>query len=288
VASGATGSTDALASLADPAAIDRALFDYLRRADRTGWSPYELLSREDLRARPETLSETQVDALKTILYVEDHLPTYVAEHLRFFGDPSATDAQQIIHRKMLRFTFRWAAEEDRHSHVLEMYLVHSGRVKLQQLEADLLRERRTAYSFPYRGPLETYVYLALQERATHLYYAALARDVNEPLLSAILHRMAADEASHGAFFYDLLFYPGNDLDALARSVRAVASEFRMPVQRNLLKYRAQIVALMRSAPSYHHPDVFAHMLHALEKAIHTRGRESLSLIAPAPAAVTHR
>jgi hypothetical protein len=281
VASAVPASTETLASLANAAAIDKVLADYLRRSDRTAWSPHELLSRVDLPARPETLSEMQVSALKTILFVEDHLPTYVAEHLRFFGDTSLSDAQQIIHRNMLRFTFRWAAEEDRHSHVLQMYLVRFGLVKPNELEAELLRERRAAYRFPYRGRVETYIYLALQERATHLYYTALAKDVNEPLLATILQRMAADEASHGAFFYDLLLHPGNDLDALARTISAVAREFKMPVQHSLLNYRAQIMALMRSAPSYHHRDVFAHLLRALQQATTTRGRDSLSLIAPA-------
>jgi acyl-[acyl-carrier-protein] desaturase len=272
--------TEGLACLADPAAIDRLLLEYVRRSDRTAWCPYDFFSGDDLRLAAQALSDTELAALKTILFVEDHLPAYVAEHLRFFGDPSASDAQQTTDRKMLRFTFRWAAEEDRHSHVLEMYLLHCGRVTREELEADMLRERRKSYRFPYRGAVETYVYLALQERAAHLYYTALARDLREPLLCAILRRMAADEASHAAFFYDLLLHPRNDLDALAAVVGAVAREFKMPVQRNLLKYRAQIAALMRSAPSYHHRDVFAHMLRALEKSARTRGREALSLLAP--------
>ena len=33
--------------------------------------------------------------------------------------------------------------------------------------------------------VEGFIFLALQEKATHLYYRALARDVDEPLLKAI-------------------------------------------------------------------------------------------------------
>jgi Fatty acid desaturase len=281
VAVGSTRSAEGLPSLADPSAVDRILFDYLRRSDGTAWSPYDFFAGDEHPGAAQALSDTEIAALKTILFVEDHLPSYVADHLRFFGDPSASDAQQATDRKMLRFTFRWASEEDRHSHVIQMYLLRSCRVNREELEADLLRERRTAYRFPYRTVIETYVYLALQERAAHFYYTALARDVHDPLLSAILHRMAADEASHAAFFYDLLLHPDNDLDVLAAVVRAVAREFRMPVQRNLLRYRAQIVALMRSAPSYRHPDVFAHMLRALERSAQAHGRSSLEVFAPA-------
>src|SRR5205807_7525330 len=106
-----------------------------------------------------------------------------------------------------------------------------------------------------------FIYLALQEKATHLYYRALARDLDEPLLKSILTRMGADEASHGTFFYNLLIesFKG-DLDGLSRKICAVANDFKMPVQSNLLNYRRQLLGMMRAAPSYRHPDVFTNMM----------------------------
>ena len=129
--------------------------------------------------------------------------------------------------------------------------------------------------------VEGFIYLALQEKATHLYYRALARDIEEPLLKTILTKMGADEASHGAFFYDLLIrgFKG-DLDALARKVSAVANDFKMPVQNNLINYRRQVLGLMRAAPSYRHPDVFTDMMNAVESAARNYGRDSLQLITP--------
>jgi hypothetical protein len=58
------------------AVLDPVLYDYLRRADRMGWSPYDLCEQEQMRtiARPERLSEVQLAAVKTVLFVEDHLP----------------------------------------------------------------------------------------------------------------------------------------------------------------------------------------------------------------------
>ena len=268
----------------EPSVLDEVLYDYLRRADRMGWSPYDLVDAEQMKtlARPERLNETQLAAVKTVLYVEDHLPGYLSEYLRVMTDPTAPDEQCIVNRQALHYTFRWVAEEDRHAHVLEMYLKRTGLVKQAELEADMLRERNTAYIFPYADKMvEGFVYLALQEKATHLYYRALAKDLDEPLLQSILKRMAADEASHGAFFYDLLIkcHKG-DLDALAKKISAVANDFRMPVQSNLTNYRRQILGLMKTAPSYRHADVFEDMIAAVEKASKYYTRDSLQLIDP--------
>lgn len=267
----------------DGKSLDGVLYDYLRRADRMGWSPYDLVDQKTMPvlARPERLTEQQLSAVRTVLYVEDHLPGYLSEHLRLLNNPDVNDDQHIVNRKLLRFSFRWVSEEDRHAHVLGLYLTRTGLVNEADLEAEMVRERKTSYAFPYEQVEETFIYLALQEKATHLYYRALAKDLDEPLLKTILTRMGADEASHGAFFYDVLL-KGNrgDLDVLARKISAVAHDFKMPVQSGLQNYRRQLLNMMRAAPSYRHPDVFTHMMRAVNKAAKTYGRESLSLIMP--------
>jgi hypothetical protein len=273
-----------LPAFPDRAVLDEALYDYLRRADKMGWSPYDLVDTKNIKelARPDRLSETQLSAVKTVLYVEDHLPGYLSEYLRNLTDPEVPDDQYIINRNTLHFTFRWVGEEDRHAHVLEMYLKKTGLVAEGDLEAEMLRERKTAYMFPYPGQvMKGFVYLALQEKATHLYYRALSKDLDEPLLKTILTRMGADEASHGAFFYNLLIKAHKgDLDKLARTVSAVSNDFKMPVQSNLINYRRQLLNLMRAAPSYKHPDVFADMMGAIEKAATTYSRDNLNLVCP--------
>src|SRR5690349_12341851 len=178
-----------------PGVIDEVLYDYLRRADRMGWSPYDLVDDEQMRtlARPERLSEVQFGAVKTVLFVEDHLPGYLSEYLRVMTDLNRPDEELIVNREALHYTFRWVAEEDRHAHVLEMYLARTGLVPRAQLAQEMVRERKTAYSFPFDQIEEGFIYLALQEKATHLYYRALAKDIDEPLLQSILTKMGADE-----------------------------------------------------------------------------------------------
>jgi Fatty acid desaturase len=266
--------------------VDDALFDFFKRSERMGWSPYDLAEHSQIKdiARPERLSETQLSAVKTVLFVEDHLPGYLAEYLRIMTDPEMPDDQQKMNRKVLHFTFRWVGEEDRHAHVLDMYLKRTGLIPEAELDEETLRERRTAYNFPFdhrTNMVEGFIYLALQEKATHLYYRALAQDIDEPLLKTILTRMGADEASHGAFFYNILIesFKG-DLDLLAKKITAVANEFKMPVQNNLINYRRQLLGMMRAAPSYRHPDVFANMMEAVEKAGKKYSRDSLDLVSP--------
>lgn len=274
---------DSLLPFPDAGVLDEVLHDYLRRSDRMGWCAYDLVDSDKMRqlARPERLSEQQLNAVKTVLYVEDHLPGYLSEYLRVLTDPQMPDAQLIVNRKALHYTFRWAAEEDRHAHVLEMYLTRSGLVSEPQLAADMLAERKTSYTFPYQQVEEGFIYLALQEKATHLYYRALAKDLDEPLLQSILTRMGADEASHGAFFYELLIRCNKgDLDKLSRKITAVANDFKMPVQSNLLNYRRQLLGLMRSAPSYRHSDVFTDMINAVERAAKTYSHDALHLVTP--------
>src|SRR5882724_10361758 len=55
----------------NPTVLDEVLYDYLRRADKMGWSPYDLVDQENVKnlARPERLSETQLQAVQTVLYV---------------------------------------------------------------------------------------------------------------------------------------------------------------------------------------------------------------------------
>jgi acyl-[acyl-carrier-protein] desaturase len=159
-----------------------------------------------------------------------------------------------------------------------------GLISRPEMHQEMLRERRSAYTFPYdhnKQLIEGFIYLALQEKATHMYYQALARDVDEPLLKSLLARMGADEASHGAFFYDLLIKSHKgDLDALSRKISAVANDFKMPVQMNLLNYRRQLLGMMRAAPSYKHPDVFANMMRAVDRAAGQYSRDALNLVSP--------
>jgi hypothetical protein len=263
--------------------VDRVLKEYLCRAKTSSWSPYDLVDQPQLPslARPDRISPEQLGALRTVLYVEDHLPGYLSEHLRLFSDPNLPEERQFINRAILRFSFNWAAEEDRHSHVLEMYLVGTGLVTREELDADLMKERNKAFQFPYSEPVDTFIYLALQEHATLLYYHALSVAVEDPLLQSILRRMASDEARHRTFFFELISRGCcADIDLLADRVANVVREFEMPIQRSLDNYRRQVVNLMRAAPKYRQTDVFDQMQKLLNRARRNERASLTALVAP--------
>jgi hypothetical protein len=249
------------------------------RADRSTWSPFDLVSGDRLaRVAPGRITDAQVLAVRTALLVEDHLPGYLAEYIRILNTPDATEPQAAANRQVLRFAFRWAAEEDRHSHALELYLTGTGLVPQPELDAETARTRRTPFHFQYETLSDSFIYLALQERATHLYYRALAEAVEEPVLREVLGRMAGDEARHARFFYDLLTRAhAADLDALAARVTAVAHDFRMPLQANLDGYRRHVLNLFRAAPAYRHDAALAHLSQAIGRAAQGDGAASRDL-----------
>jgi len=274
----------------DRAALDRVLEEYLTRARSSGWSPYDLVDKPELvaLARPDRISPEQLSAVPTVLYVEDHLPGYLSEHLRLFTDTSLPDERQFINRTILRFSFNWAAEEDRHSHVLEMYLVNTGLMSRERLDADLMRERNKAFRFPYSEPVDTFIYLALQEHATLLYYQALSSAVEDPVLRNILKKMASDEARHRTFFFELITRGcSSDLDLLAERVARAIDKFDMPIQRSLDNYRRQVVTLMRAAPRYRQADVFDQMNNLLNRARRKHQESIAALVVPSESPLVH-
>ena len=274
----------------DRAALDRVLEEYLTRARSSGWSPYDLVDKPELvaLARPDRISPEQLSAVRTVLYVEDHLPGYLSEHLRLFTDTSLPDERQFINRTILRFSFNWAAEEDRHSHVLEMYLVNTGLMSRERLDADLMRERNKAFRFPYSEPVDTFIYLALQEHATLLYYQALSSAVEDPVLRNILKKMASDEARHRTFFFELITRGcSSDLDLLAERVARAIDKFDMPIQRSLDNYRRQVVTLMRAAPRYRQADVFDQMNNLLNRARRKHQESIAALVVPSESPLVH-
>lgn len=254
--------------------LQRHVDDYLRVNDSVGYNRYLDF---DWSALPDSitasgLTETHLNAVETAMLVEDHIPGYASEYLRrFHVEESRTDDEAWMRRQMLHFVFRWVAEEDRHAHVLELYLRHSGRRDPIALTQLMVQEGRKPYRAPHYAPNQIFAYTALQEKATQLYYSCLRQAVDEPVLRSVLARLAQDEARHCGFFSNLV------LDALEHAdtgtiaqFKEALQQFRMPLADMLDNYKRKAIEMMRAARGYDYREAFDHFRRLVKRVSEAR------------------
>jgi len=228
----------------------------------------------------EALDDTVVDALRTAMLVEDHIPNYTSAYLGLFPLEQGLPLETLsFRRQMLRFVFRWAADEDRHAHVLKKYILSTGRVDPSALETARLKTVAKTYQPPHREPLALAVYTAVQEKATQLFYASLRDSVKEPVLVSVLDALNADEARHCGFFVDLLrahLKRAERKDILA--LREAVEGFKMPLSETIDGYRRRSVGMMRVAGGYHYREGFVVLKKALESWLGSRADSDIEAL----------
>jgi acyl-[acyl-carrier-protein] desaturase len=258
----------------DSARLQEHVDQYLGQNDAVGYNRFADFDWAGLpdSLRAHELSELQLRAVETALLVEDHIPSYASEYLRLFSvDSSRTDEEAWSHRQMLHFVFRWVAEEDRHAHLLELYLRHSGRRDPAALTQLLVTEGKKPYAAPHEAPAALFAYTALQEKATQLFYSCLRQAVREPVLRRVLQHLAADEARHCHFFSQIV------LDTLREGtpktlalIREALQQFEMPLAHTLAQYKRKAILMARAADGYDYRDAFDHFARLLKRALAAR------------------
>jgi rubrerythrin len=247
---------------------------YLLQNDALGYNRFTDFDWAGLpdSIRESELGELQLRAVETAMLVEDHLPGYAGEYLRLFSvDSSRTDEEAWSNRQMLHFVFRWVAEEDRHAHILELYLRHSGRRDPAALTQLMVTEGKKPYTAPHEAPAALFAYTALQEKATQMFYSCLRQAVREPVLRRVLQHLAADEARHCHFFSQIV------LDTLREGtpktlalIREALQQFEMPLAHTLAQYKRKAILMARAADGYDYRHAFAHFARLLKQALATR------------------
>ncbi|MBI3910873.1 MAG: acyl-ACP desaturase [Armatimonadetes bacterium] len=248
--------------------------DYLRAYDSLG---YNRFLDFDWQALPDSLArsgitELHLAAVETAMVVEDHIPGYASEYQRLFHvEGSRTDEEAWMRRQTLHFVFRWVAEEDRHAHVLELYLRHSGRRDAAALTALMIREGQKSYRAPHEIPSQLFAYTALQEKATQLYYSCLRQAVDEPVLRQVLLRLSQDEARHCGFFSHLVLdaLHDGDLGTIALLKEALHS-FRMPLSDMIENYKRKAIQMMRAAGGYDYREAFDYFRRLVKRVAEAR------------------
>ncbi len=237
--------------------IEDVVTRYLSRFETLGWNRFSDFEFDKIEG--SLLTEVQVDALKTAMLVEDHIPGYSRAYhdlLRLDADLSA--AEISLRRQMLHFVFKWTSDEDRHAQTLENYLRACGRVDPAALTAEMNAAVVQPYTIPHEDPMQMAVYTVIQEKATQVFYSCLRDAAEEPVLKKVLTSLSQDEARHCGFFSDLLRVylsaPGGpDYERIQEAV----VEFRMPLYGILDNYKRRSITMMRAASGYHFRDAFS-------------------------------
>ncbi|MES2202061.1 MAG: acyl-ACP desaturase, partial [candidate division FCPU426 bacterium] len=181
---------------------EKLVHDYLRSSDRLVWDRFAHFEKADKGEWPgPALTKMQLMAVKTAFLVEDHIPGYSSEYMRLFPvDLTVSPEQAQINRVMMHFILRWCSEEDRHAHVLELYLRKTGQVEGMSLSDDMLKEGMKKYDAFSADHAALFAYTTIQEKATAIFYKCLANSVEDPLLKEIMTKLVGDESRHARFF----------------------------------------------------------------------------------------
>ncbi len=241
--------------------------DYLRQSDLSVWDRFGHFDSLAERAHPFQLTPHQLEAVKTAFLVEDHIPGYASEYFRIFPvDESISPEQFSWNREMSHFIFRWCAEEDRHAHVLELYLEKTGQVSREELQGEMFREGRKPYRAPHDDHFQLFTYTLLQEKATQIFYMSLRSAIADPLLKEILLKLAQDEARHCYFFTEVV-----RIDLQNRKTAAIPLfqetilNFKMPLADMLDHYKRRSVIMMHAAGGYDYRSAFDHLKKVIER-----------------------
>ncbi|WP_329607908.1 acyl-ACP desaturase [Nocardia seriolae] len=204
-------------------------------------------------------------------FIEDHLPGYFDVYQRFFPVDDSVDRPAFIHnRELYHFTVRWALEEDTHARALNHYQVASGIAERDSLRAELAVEGQKPFDLPYRHPVQFFAYALVQEKATQMYYHQLREVAADPVLAAVLSRLARDEARHFSFMADVVSrYLRVQGDEVVEPIREVIAGFRMPLADTMRGYWRWAFRIADVA-DYDHTAAYEHLLRVLDRAVDAR------------------
>ncbi len=259
------------------ARVEEHVSAYLAANDHTGYNRFEDFPWDTLKdsVQQSNLTELHIGAVETAMLVEDHIPGYASEYVRLFmTHADRADDEAWTCRQMLHFVFRWVAEEDRHAHCLELWLRHSGRRDAQALTQLMVTEGKKPYTVPHDDPTQLFTYTAIQEKATQLYYSCLRGATDEPVLRAVLARLAQDEARHCHFFSQFVLDAlGSATSTQVAQMKEVLEGFSMPLAMMLENYKRKAIQMRRAAGGYDYRDALEHFSRLVKRSLEVRTSE---------------
>lgn len=195
---------------------------------------FAFLGGEDWDESQATLPRNITDALEILVITKDNLAAYNREIVEHF----------ILDQKWGRWIGRWTAEEHLHAIALRNYLVVTRQVDPSANESVRVEHVMKGYRADKYSQIETLAFMVFFERAHAVYCRNLEAQIDEPVLKALVGRIANDEERHEEFFANLVAHclttareetiaaiasraaglepVGADIDAYQDKVRAVA------------------------------------------------------------------
>ncbi|MFG1770994.1 acyl-ACP desaturase [Nocardia salmonicida] len=214
-----------LDSLADEVEIN--LRRHIEVAD--GWQPHEqvpwsdgrnfaFLGGTDWSPEQSELSETARLALTVSVLVADNLPSYhreLGKHLRI--------------GPWWRWVGRWTAEENRHEIMIRNYLMLTRAVDPVALERARMQHMTDGFNRPAMHLIDVLATCAFEEAAAAIRHRNTAALGENPIVTAMAEKLAADDELQAEFFAALV---AAALDLVPdQGVRAIAdrvADFRVP------------------------------------------------------------
>jgi acyl-[acyl-carrier-protein] desaturase len=188
----------------------------------TDWDPAQV-----------TLPRPVTDALEILLITKDNLAGYHRELVEHF----------ILEDKWGRWVGRWTAEEHLHAVALRNYLVVTREIDPAANEDVRVEHVMKGYRADKYSQLETLAFMAFFERAHAVFCRNLEAQLDEPILKALVGRIAKDEERHEEFFANLVAHcltSQRDETVAAIATRAALLE---PVGADIDAYQDKVAAV---------------------------------------------
>lgn len=155
---------------------------------------FAFLGGRDWDASDVTLPKPVTDALEILLITKDNLAGYHRELVEHF----------LLEAKWGRWMGRWTAEEHLHAVALRNYLVVTREIDPSANEDVRVAHVMKGYRADSYSQIETLAFMAMWERAHAVFCRNLEAQVTDPVLKALMGRIAADEERHEQFFANLI------------------------------------------------------------------------------------
>ncbi|MGV9798456.1 acyl-ACP desaturase [Mycobacterium sp. NPDC003449] len=155
---------------------------------------FAFLGGKDWDPSQVTLPKNVTDACEILLITKDNLGGYHRELVEHF----------ILEEKWGRFLGRWTAEEHLHAVALRNYLVVTREIDPSANEDVRVEHVMKGYRAGTYSQIETLVFMAFFERSHAVFCRNLQAQLEEPVLGALIGRIAVDEERHEEFFANLV------------------------------------------------------------------------------------